>query len=275
MFISFIIRITGFFGVLIVFLLPFFICNNNVFALRPFVTTDADVVEKGKIELELGYFGIKEEKNPGADKFTIEFPDIRFNYGLLWDIELVLETVGEFIDDRQKGSFELREQQFSDTAVFLKKVWHWGEGLVPNIATETGVLFPTEKGGERIDFEGIGIFTWELESVTFHTTIGGATERKRRTEKLGEEEFEVEETRGVFIYGFIVDYEASKTKGLHLVSEYSMEKVEKQNIEHQLLGGIVWESPWNLEFDAATYWGLNSDSINWGMTTGVTIFIGE
>jgi len=70
---------------------------------------------------------------------------------------------------------------------------------VPNIATETRVLFPTEKGGERIDYEGVGIISWELKSVVFHTTIGGATERKRRPEKLGDEEFEVEETRGVFI----------------------------------------------------------------------------
>ncbi len=268
----------SFFKIIIGFFLPiivFILMSHNAFALRPFVTTDADVVEKGKIELEFGYFGIKEEKNPGRDELTIEFPDIRFNYGMLWDTELVLETVGEFVDDRQKGSFELREQQFSGTAVFLKKVWHWGEGIVPNIATEAGLIFPTEKGGERIDFEGTGIFTWELKGVTFHTTIGGGTERKRRAKMLGDEEIEVEETRGVFIYGSILDFEVKRIKGLHLVSEYSLEKVEKQNIEHQALGGIVWEGPWNIEFDAATFWGLNSDSIDWGMTTGLTIFIGK
>ncbi len=263
--------IIGFF----VFLAVSIFISHNAFALRPFVTTDADVVEKGKIELEFGYFGIKEEKNPGRDELTIEFPGIRFNYGLLWDTELVLETVGEFVDDRQKGSFELREQQFSDTAVFLKKVWHRGEGIVPDIAAETGLLFPTEKGGERIDFEGLCIFTWELKDLSFHTTIGGGTERKRRSKTLGEEEIEVEETRGVFIYGSILDFEVKKIKGLHLVSEYSLEKVEKQNIEHQMLGGIVWRSPWNVDFDAATYWGLNSDSVDWGMTTGVTISFGD
>ncbi len=265
----------GLFRILIMSLLPFTIFINNAFALRPFVTTDAEVTEKGKIELEFGYFGIKEEKNPGRDEVTIEFPNISIHYGLLWDSEFTMETVGEFIDDRQKGSFELREQQFSDTGAFLKKVWHRGEGIVPNFATETGVLFPTEKENERIDFKGIGIFTWELKSVMFHTTIGGATERKRRIKKLGDEEFEVTETRGVFIYGSIVDYKVSNVKGLHLVSEYSLEKVEKQNIEHQLLGGIVWEGPWDMEFDAATFWGLNSDSIDWGMTTGVTIIIGK
>src|SRR3989338_1609664 len=160
---SFFKIIIGFYLSLTVFILT----SHNAFALRPFITTDADVVEKGKIELEFGYFGIKEEKNPGSD--------------------------------------ELREQQFSGTAAFLKKVWHWGEGFVPDFATETGLLFPTEKGGERIDFEGTGIFTWELKDVTFHTTIGGGTERKRRTKMLGDEEFEVEETRGVFIYGSILD----------------------------------------------------------------------
>ncbi len=248
---------------------------NDAIALRPFVTTDADVTEEGKIGLELGYFGIKEEKNPGRDELTIEFPKISLHYGSLWDTEFTVETVGEFIDDRQKGDFELREQQFSGTALLLKKVWYWGKGVVPNLATETGVLFPTEKGGERIDFKGIGIFTWALKSVTFHTTIGGATERKRRAKKLGGEEFEVEETRGVFIYGGIVDYKVSKVEELHLVAEYSLEKVEKQNIEHQVLGGIVWEGPWDMKFDAATFWGLNSDSIDWGMTAGVGILIGK
>ncbi|MBS1258980.1 MAG: hypothetical protein MAG551_02044 [Candidatus Scalindua arabica] len=263
------------FRILLASFLFHIICINNAFALRPFVTTNAGVVEKGKEELELGYFGIKEEKNPGRDELTIEFPKISLHYGLFWDIEFTMETVGEFVDDRQKGDFELREQQFSDTAVFLKKIWHRGKGIIPNFATETGILFPTEKGGERIDFKGIGIFTWEFKSLTFHTTIGGATERKRRPEKLGDEEIEVEETREVFIYGSIIDYEVSKEKGLHLVSEYSLEKVEKQNIEHQVLGGIVWEGPWNMEFDAATFWGLNSDSIDWGMTTGITILMGK
>ncbi len=63
----------GFIRNLIVFLLPFIICINNAFALRPFVTTDADVVEKGKIELEFGYFGIKEEKNPAEMNSRLNF----------------------------------------------------------------------------------------------------------------------------------------------------------------------------------------------------------
>ena len=79
-----------FFRILIVFLLSFIICINNAFALRPFVTTDADVVEKGKVALELGYFGIKEEKNPGIDELTIEFPKISLHYGLFWDIEFTM-----------------------------------------------------------------------------------------------------------------------------------------------------------------------------------------
>jgi hypothetical protein len=102
----------GLFRILIMSLLHFTIFINDVFALRPYVTTDADVVEKGKIELELGYFGIKEEKNPSADEFTIEFTDIRLNYGLLWDTELVLETVGEFIDDRQMEVLNLGNNSF-------------------------------------------------------------------------------------------------------------------------------------------------------------------
>ncbi|MFQ5788367.1 MAG: hypothetical protein ACE5H1_10365, partial [Thermodesulfobacteriota bacterium] len=238
----------GFFRILILFLLPFLICINNAFALRPFVTTDADVLKWGEIEFVYSFFGVKEEKTHGSEERTIELPNLNLNFGLLWDMEFDTQTTGEFIDEGRKGGLEFRKQQFSDTGAFLKKVWHWGNGVMPNIATETGILFPTERDREKIDFEGLLIFTWELEGITFHTTIGGATESKKRSKAFGDEDLEVEETRGVFIYGSILDYEVKGEKGLHLVSEYSLEKVEKQSIEHQVLGGVVWEGPWNMNF---------------------------
>lgn len=28
--------------------------------------------------------------------------------------------------------------------------------------------------------------------------------------------------------------------------------------------GVVWEGPWNIEFDAVMFWGLNNDNVdNW------------
>mgnify|MGYP003547250485 FL=1 len=46
------------------------VVSSEVFALQPFVTTDADVVEPNLVEIELGVFGLHEQKHPGHDEIT-------------------------------------------------------------------------------------------------------------------------------------------------------------------------------------------------------------
>ena len=237
----------------------------KVFALRPFVTTNADVVETNMIEIELGLFGLHEQKHPGADELTLDIPSIRFNYGLLWDSEIVLETVGELIDSEYKGTLGIKEKQFAHTAGFYKKVWWRGSNWIPNFATETGIVFPTEKDTSGLNFEGTGIFSWYLNNLTCHLTLGGGTEK---------ETFE-QNRRGLFIYGIILDVPVPRYKKLHFVTEYSGEKVENSILDHQLLGGMVWEGPKNIEYDIAGFTGLNSESVDWGMTMGITFVIGK
>ena len=237
----------------------------KVFALRPFVTTDADVVETNMIEIELGLFGLHEQKHPGADELTLDIPSIRFNYGLLWDSEIVLETVGELIDSEYKGTLGIKEKQFAHTAGFYKKVWWRGSNWIPNFATETGIVFPTEKDTSGLNFEGTGIFSWYLNNLTCHLTLGGGTEK---------ETFE-QNRRGLFIYGIILDVPVPRYKKLHFVTEYSGEKVENSILDHQLLGGMVWEGPKNIEYDIAGFTGLNSESVDWGMTMGIPFVIGK
>ena len=241
-----------------------FIVPANVLALRPFVTTDADVVERNLVEIELGLFGLHKRNQSGPDEITLEVPSIRFNYGLPWDSEVVLETVGELIDSEYVGNIGVKEKQFADTAAFYKKIWWRGENWKPNFATETGFLFPTEKGNSGLDFEGTGIFSWYLEKLTCHITLGGGTEK---------EEFE-HNTRGLLVYGVILDMPLPKYKKLHLVTEYSGEKVENCILDHQLLGGMVWEGPFDIDYDIAGFGGLNSESVDWGLTMGITFIIG-
>lgn len=64
------------------YVLEGFMLPAEVLALRPFVTTDADVVETNLVEIELGVFGLHVQGHPGADELTLEVPGIRFNYGL-------------------------------------------------------------------------------------------------------------------------------------------------------------------------------------------------
>ncbi|MDI6722998.1 MAG: hypothetical protein QMD97_05535, partial [Candidatus Aenigmarchaeota archaeon] len=64
-------------------------------------------------------------------------------------------------------------------------------------------------------------------------------------------------------------------KKLHFVSEYSGEKVESTVLEHQLLSGLMWEGPKEIEYDIAGFAGLNNESVDWGMTMGITFVIGK
>lgn len=242
-----------------------FIIPPDVFALRPFVTTDANVVEINRVEIELGLFGLREQKHPGPDERTLEIPGIRFNYGIPWDSEIVLETVGELIDSEHTGAFGVKEKQFADTAGFYKKVWWRGNDWIPNVATETGIIFPTEKGTAGLNFEGTGIFSWYLKRLTCHLTLGGGTEKDASEN----------DRRGLLIYGIILDVPVPQYKKLHFVTEYSGEKAESSPLDHQLLGGIVWEGPLDIEYDIAGFTGLNTESADCGMTMGITFFIGH
>lgn len=245
--------------------------SPSALALRPFVTTDADVAEPYEIELEWGLFGYTLEKQPGPDEVRIQFPSLRFNLGFpnvgpTGDWELVLETVHEFIDKKNRGGFESDTDQFTATAGFIKNVWYRGEDWIPNFATETGLLFPTERGAERargVDFEGVIILSWFLPSLNWHMTFGGATHHSKKDEPR--------ETRAQFIFGTILDAPVPGLERLHLVGEYSGEKVEKEAVQHQLLGGVVWHGPWGMDFDAAGFGGLSAESVDWGGTVGVTI----
>ncbi|CAG1772255.1 hypothetical protein BAC3_02450 [uncultured bacterium] len=250
---------------MVLFGLAEFIVPAEVFALRPFVTTDADVVEPNVIEIELGVFGLHEQKHPGPDEITFEVPSIRLNYGLPWDSEIVLETVGELIDSEYVGTLGIKEKQFANTTGFYKKVWWRGSDWIPNFATETGFVFPTEKDTSGLDFEGTGIFSWYLERLTCHMTLGGGTEK---------DAFE-HNTRGLFIYGVIFDVPMPLYKKLHFVTEYSGEKIESSILDHQVLVGFVWEGPMEVEYDIAGFTGLNSESVDWGITMCITFFIGK
>lgn len=80
---------------------------------------------------------------------------------------------------------------------------------------------------------------------------------------------------GVLLYGIIIDIPVPQYKKLHFVSEYSGEKTESSVIEHQLLGGFVWDGSLDINYDIAGFTSLNSESPDWGMTMGITFLIGS
>jgi hypothetical protein len=138
---------------------------------RPFVSTDAAVVDPREIEIELGYFNLER----GDEENTFITPKVVLNWGLVRN----LEVVGEF--EVEKAPDE--SAQVVDPALFLKAVPKEGtlqgeDGM--SFAVEAGPLLPATVAGERkVGFEGVGIISGRLATLTYHVNFGGGVNRAR------------------------------------------------------------------------------------------------
>jgi hypothetical protein len=113
---------------------------SSAWGYRPFVSTDAAVVERARMEIELGYLTLV--RTQGENTFMI--PQVVFNYGLTSTLELV----GEFKGEEAPGT----APQLVDPALSLKAVLREGilqEKAGVSIAVETGLLLPATVPGER------------------------------------------------------------------------------------------------------------------------------
>jgi hypothetical protein len=139
-------------------------------AYRPFDGTDADVAERGEIELELGPVGYRNED--GAD--LVVAPDLVANVGVHPRLEIVAGGRGLVPLDRETGS---RRYRFVDTTLLAKGLLRRGslQGAPgPSAALELGILLPTLRGEAGVGFEGIGIVSHRFAHVTMHLNLGAA-----------------------------------------------------------------------------------------------------
>jgi hypothetical protein len=142
-------------------------------AYRPFISTDAALVDSKEIEIELGYSTLQREQ--GETSFII--PRVVINYGMFKNWEAVAELAVQRSPDA--------ELNLIDAGVFVKGVLREGmlqdkEGV--SVAVEGGPLLPsTEKGERRFGFEGIGILSGKIGIFTFHLNGGSASNGRPET----------------------------------------------------------------------------------------------
>lgn len=111
-------------------------------AYRPFDGTDADVLDQGETELELGYLHYLRE---GSQR-SLETPVAVMNLGLARKRELVFEGR---IRTPLSGDAEPHQTRFSGAAISLKQLHREGsqqEGYGPSIASECGLFLPVLSG---------------------------------------------------------------------------------------------------------------------------------
>ena len=229
-----------------IFLLLIF-SPSRAIAYRPFVSTDAAVVDAGEAEIELGYFNFERDK--GRTTFIV--PKVVSNYGVIHN----LEVVGEFaVEEPRHGSARLVDAALSLKAVLKEGVLQEKDGV--SFAVEAGPLLPSStKEEKRFGFEGTAILSGKLEPLTYHLNLGGGVERARNDAFIA--------------WGAIGEFPV--TPKFRVVGEVSGESIRGNGPDTSALIGFIWKpSQRNLAIDAGVRRGLSRAAADWMFTTGLT-----
>jgi hypothetical protein len=194
-------------------------------AYRPFDSTDPAVAEPGEVEIELSPVSFRQSESGQ----TWIAPQLRFNYGLAQNWELVVEGQGEF----HRGS----KGVMIDNAAFLKAVVREGtlqEQTGPSIAIEFGTLLPgiNAEGGFGAEFAGIIGNQWSWGAI--HFTAAATLTR---------------DNRGEMFLGTIL--EGPSFGAVRPVAEIVYEREFGESEAIAALAGVIWEVREGLAFDLA------------------------
>ncbi len=209
-------------------------------AYRPFDSTDADVVEVGKVELELGPLGYLQSR----ETHGLFAPSVILNWGFLPSWELVLQG-------RHLILLESRPDDLSpkliETGLFAKGVLRHGSlqgGTGLSIATEVGPLLPTIHEETGVGFSGALILSQRWPAATVH--LNGQVEWSR--------------AHNVDLFGALI-VEGPYSWPIRPVGELFVER--EFGASHQLsaLVGAIWRVSDALAFDAAVR-GARKDELN-------------
>ena len=229
------------------FIISLLITPEIAWCYRPFDSTDADVVEQGEIEIELGLFNWAHARNEN----TYVTPQLVFNYGITDEIEFVAEFEAEHMDG---------DTNITDPGIFIKRLLRRGVlqetgGL--SLAVEAGLLLPSTLDEEdSIGFEAIGIISGELAPFTYHINFGGGVDRVNGN--------------AFGLWGVILEYPLDLNT--RLVAELNGEYPENEAAEHSGLVGVIWEPPSypDTAVDLSLRHGIDNTEPDWSLSIGMT-----
>jgi hypothetical protein len=211
-------------------------------AYRPFDGTDADVAEKGTIELELGPVGYYAR----ASQHYLIAPGAVLNYGLVDRVELVLQGF-DFVDI-DKGAPSPRARLL-ETGLFAKIVLRKGclqHATGVSIATEVGPLLPTVNDQNAFGASAGGILTqcWG-DQFAVHYNVQAELTREQNLDLFG---------------GAILEGPASLR--VRPVAEFFVEQEFNVATTYSALLGAIWRARESLDFDVGLRAArINSDSV--------------
>ena len=230
---------------------------SRALAYRPFVSTDAAVVDRHEVEIEFGYAGFRR----GDGRTTLVAPTVIANIGLGCGLEAVAEF--KLVNDLSRRE-EREHTRFEDSALSLKWIAREGvlqdHGSAPSLAVELSALIPTIRGEDRPGGELIGIASGRALGWTYHLNGG------ELVEPGGDEP-------GI-LWGVIV--ERPLLDAVRAVAEANGKTVRGSMADNSALLGAVWDvaapSPLHeLSFDIGVRHGISRTADEWGGTAGFTV----
>lgn len=222
--------------------------GEDVYAFRPFDSTDAAVAKRGEVEIEFGPIGLLTDDN---QRFLV-VPATIFNVGVAENWELVVEGRGFVRVHVMPGE---RRTTLGDTALSVKGVLRRGVlqgGTGPSIATEVGLLLPTVGAEPGSGGSAAAIVSQRWSKVTLHVNGLLALSRDHQLGGLG---------------GAIV--EGPSTWRVRPVAEAFLEREPGKYRASGLVGGI-WQLSDTVAIDAgvrlATTHAAHEAEIRGGLT---------
>lgn len=226
--------------------------SESALAYRPFDSTDPAVAEPGELETEFSPVSFRHDD--GGNTWIA--PQLKINYGLARNWELVIEGQGEH------PQFDGSPSVMVDNAIFLKHVVREGtlqEQTGPSIAVEFGALLPgiNEQSGIGAELAGIIGSQWSWGAIYF--TAAAALTRDQTGEMF----------LGTIIEGPL-DWTVRPVAELVYEREFGHAEV------FAALAGLIWEAREGLAFDLAvrraSVDGAPETEIRAGLTFAFSLF---
>lgn len=230
------------------------VAGRPAFAYRPFDSTDAAVVEKGRFEIEFGplqFVSLSGEK-------SLVLPQIIANYGVSPRWEVVLE--GKHVR-RVSGDAGGPRSSLEDTGFFVKGVLREG-GLQErpgwSLACEVGPLLPTIHAESGIGASAGLIASRRLGSATLHLNGTAALTR---------------EARLALTVGAII--EGNDRRPVRPVAEVVAERDAGAGSTVSALAGLIYRAGADVSFDGALRLARVGADTSFEIRAGITFALGR
>jgi len=217
-------------------------------AYRPFVSTDAAVVEKGSAEIELGIVDYSNHRG----RITLDAPDLRFNFGFAKGWEISVEGAMQVSDSTDGHRFRIMDPELNIKTMLLNGPLQERGGPL-GLAFEMAAVLPGSSGDSGVGVEAVMIASWRTGNFTWHLNAGLGWQRELREPNA--------------VWGLIVERKLSKA--LSVAAEFHGESARHTGPVNSALLGLLWEHG-RITYDVGVSFGLSAAAADVAFSVGLT-----